>query len=59
MILPPDPSHHGIRLDAYVEEDRADTENGEFFDIEPDTKVREKGCFRKGHAIIIPGWTER
>ncbi len=47
MILPPDPGLHGIRLDAYVEEDRADIENGEVFDIEPDTKVREKKMLPK------------
>ncbi len=47
MILPLDPSLHGIRLDAYVEEDRADIENDEFFDIEPDTKVREKKMLPK------------
>ena len=39
--------HHGIRLDAYVEESRSDTLPAEFFDIEPDTKVREKRMLPK------------
>ena len=39
--------HHSIRLDAYVEESRSDTLPAEFFDIEPDTKVREKRMLPK------------
>ena len=33
---------HGIRLDAYVEEEHADVSKGDIFDIEPENKRTEK-----------------
>ena len=42
VILPPKPGWHGIRLDAYIEDDTADLFPGEVYNLEPDNKKWEK-----------------
>ena len=42
VILPSNPSLHGIRMDAVIEEGRTEVSPGEIFDVEPDNKRRDK-----------------
>ena len=42
IIFPSDTYRHGIRLDAYVEEEQTDIFSGNIFDIEPENKRREE-----------------
>ena len=42
IIFPLDNDRHGIRLDAYVEEEQTDILSGDIFDIEPENKRREE-----------------
>ena len=41
-ILPPKPGLRGVRLDAYIEEESADVNPGDIFDLEPDKKEKDK-----------------
>ena len=42
VIVPEKPGLHGIRLDAFIQEDAVDVAGGEVFDLEPDNKSGEK-----------------
>jgi predicted transposase/invertase (TIGR01784 family) len=42
VIVPEKPGLHGIRLDAFIQEDVVDVAGGEVFDLEPDNKSGEK-----------------
>ena len=42
VILPNRPEYHGIRMDAFIQEDVVDISRGDVFDIEPENKQREK-----------------
>ena len=42
VVWPTNPDLHGIRLDAYIEEEAAAVELGNIYDIEPEKKSGEK-----------------
>ena len=42
VIVPEKPGLHGIRLDAFIQEDAVNVAGGEVFDLEPDNKSGEK-----------------
>ena len=42
VIVPERPGLHGIRLDAFIQENEVNVAGGDAFDIEPDNKSREK-----------------
>ena len=47
VIFPPDTDRHGIRLDAYVEEEQTDVSQGDVFDVEPENKRNDKQLIPK------------
>ena len=42
VIFPTKPGLHGVRLDAFVEEDDTEVATGSIYDLEPDKKESEK-----------------
>ena len=42
VILPDRPGYHGIRMDAFIQEDAVDISRGDVFNIEPENKQYEK-----------------
>ena len=42
VIAPDRPGLHGIRMDAYIQEDAVDVSGGDVYDLEPDRKENEK-----------------
>ena len=47
VVWPTNPDLHGIRLDAYIEEEAAAVELGNIYDIEPEKKCDEKTLLPK------------
>ena len=47
VVWPANPELHGIRLDAYIEEENAAVELGNIYDIEPEKKSGEKTLLPK------------
>ena len=47
VVWPTNPDLHGIRLDAYIEEETAEVEAGNIYDIEPEKKSGEKRLLPK------------
>ncbi|MBQ8306487.1 MAG: hypothetical protein IJX90_09775 [Blautia sp.] len=47
VIIPFDPSLHGVRLDAVIEAEQTEVSPGDVYDIEPENKKREKPLLPK------------